>query len=64
LPLAEDMDGRPALDLFTEEFRRAHEPVSIGSYEPETETARREAPVASPVDGQILERLRALGYIQ
>jgi predicted AlkP superfamily phosphohydrolase/phosphomutase len=64
LPLAEDMDGRPALDLFAEGFREAHEPSWIGSYEPETATSRSEAPVTSPVDGQILERLRALGYIQ
>jgi arylsulfatase A-like enzyme len=64
LPAAEDMDGRPALELFTDEFRRAVPPASVASYEPETSRARWDAPVTSPVDDQILERLRALGYIQ
>jgi hypothetical protein len=64
LPVAEDMDGRPALDLFTKEFLGAHPEARVASYEPEAARARRNAPVASPVDGQILERLRALGYIQ
>jgi hypothetical protein len=63
LPVAEDMDGRPALDLFAEEFTDRHELGSIASYEPEVSRTREEAPITSPVDGEILARLRTLGYI-
>jgi predicted AlkP superfamily phosphohydrolase/phosphomutase len=63
LPVAEDMDGRPALDLFTAEFQRRHEVVEIPSYEPEVAPARATAPVQSPVDAEIIERLTTLGYL-
>jgi arylsulfatase A-like enzyme len=63
LPVADDFDGSPALDLFTEAFRRAHPVERIASWEPEASRARDDAPVASPVDGEILDRLRSLGYI-
>jgi hypothetical protein len=63
LPVAEDMDGQPALDLFTAEFQRRHEVVEIPSYEPEVAPARATAPVQSPVDAEIIERLTTLGYL-
>lgn len=64
LPVADDMDGRPSLDLFRPEFSVAHEVGRIASYEPEVARVRSESPVASPVDEEILTRLKALGYIQ
>ena len=64
LPIAEDFDGRPEMDLFTKEFRAAHASSSIPSWEPEVERTRVEAPVESPVDAQILERLKSLGYLK
>jgi hypothetical protein len=64
LPVAEDFDGRPALDLFTADYRAAHAVTSIASWEPEVARVREAAPVASPVDAQILERLKSLGYLQ
>ncbi len=64
LPVADDMDGRAALDLFDDEFRAAHRVATIPSYEPEVERTREDAPLVSPVDEEILMRLRALGYIQ
>ena len=62
LPVAEDMDGRVPLELFTKKHRKDHPLSTIPSYEgadtiaaPETDQAFRED----------LEReLRALGYIQ
>jgi predicted AlkP superfamily phosphohydrolase/phosphomutase len=63
LPVADDFDGSPELDLFTEAFRRAHPVESIASWEQEASRARDDAPVASPVDAEILERLRSLGYL-
>jgi predicted AlkP superfamily phosphohydrolase/phosphomutase len=64
LPVAEDFDGRPALDLFTEAYRSAHAVTSIASWEPEVARVREATPIASPVDGQIMERLKSLGYLQ
>lgn len=63
LPAAEDMDAGPDFDLFTDEFRAEHKPELIPSYESEVERRTPEGPVASPVDEEILARLRALGYI-
>ena len=63
LPVADDFDGSPEADLFTEGFRRAHPVERIASWEQETAGARDDAPVASPVDDEILERLRSLGYL-
>jgi predicted AlkP superfamily phosphohydrolase/phosphomutase len=63
LPVGEDFDGDPQMGLFTPEFQSAHEVKRIPSWENEVESVRRDAPVTSPVDGEILERLRALGYL-
>jgi arylsulfatase A-like enzyme len=63
LPVARDMDGRPALELFREEVVRNRPVETIPSWEPEVERSREEAPVTSPVDAEILERLDALGYL-
>ena len=62
--MAEDFDGTPAMELFTPEFRAAHALASIASWEPETRRQREEAPVASPVDEEILDRLKSLGYLK
>ncbi len=64
LPVADDMDGRPALELFDDDFRREMKLDRIPSYEPEVVRARVAAPVASPVDAEILARLRSLGYLE
>jgi hypothetical protein len=64
LPVAEDMDGQPALDLFTEEFRAAQAMQSVPSYEPEVSRLRAQATHVSAVDDEILDRLRALGYLE
>lgn len=63
LPVADDFDGSPALDLFTPAFKADHPVASIPSWEPETARQREDAPIASPVDEEILGRLRSLGYL-
>jgi hypothetical protein len=63
LPVATDMDGSPALDLFEEEHLFGHPVQEIPSWEPEVDRERGGAPVASPVDAEIVSRLRALGYL-
>jgi predicted AlkP superfamily phosphohydrolase/phosphomutase len=62
LPVAREMDGRPALELF-DEATASREPETIASWEPEVERFREATPVTSPVDDEILERLRTLGYL-
>ena len=61
-PVADDMPGKVLSEVFTEEFARANPVATIDSYG-RTERADT-APIESPVDDEVLERLRSLGYIQ
>lgn len=63
LPVADDFDGDAALELFTDDWVAMHDVDRIPSWEPEVERLRRDAPVASPVDAEILDRLESLGYL-
>jgi predicted AlkP superfamily phosphohydrolase/phosphomutase len=63
LPIAEDMEGRMMREAIDPAFLSAHPPRTIPTYEREASQVPR-APVASPEDEQIRERLRSLGYIQ
>ena len=60
LPVGEDMDGRVMEDVFTDEFLTAHPIEKIASYE--TDRRRASGSTASPVDEQIKDQLRSLGY--
>lgn len=62
LPVGADMDGRVLAEAFEPEFLANHPMRTVPTYE----TGRREAgtPVASPFDREMLERLRALGYLE
>ncbi|RMD84910.1 MAG: hypothetical protein D6815_03175 [Candidatus Dadabacteria bacterium] len=63
LPVAQDMDGRVLVDLFTGEL--ASRPVRrIATYEDARPPAHPQAPPQSADDQRILEHLRSLGYIQ
>ncbi len=64
LPVADDMDGEAALELFEADFRRERKLERIPSWEPEAGRVREEAPVVSPVDAEILSRLKSLGYLE
>ena len=63
MPLAHDMVGEPIWDMFTDEFRAAHPPRFIDTYETGDARAQPEPEGGSPVDEELIERLRSLGYI-
>ncbi len=58
LPVAEDMEGR----ALTQAFDPALSPGTVASYEPESGRPAGE-PVESALDGEILAKLTALGYV-
>ena len=62
LAVANDMDGTPAVECFTDAWLDAHPIVEIETYETE-EWVRGELPDAS-VARDLEERIRALGYIE
>ena len=59
--LADDMPGRVAEELFGDAFRENHPVTRVASYRQGSKTEG----VGAPADGdeQMLDRLRALGYI-
>jgi predicted AlkP superfamily phosphohydrolase/phosphomutase len=63
LPVARDMDGRPLTEALTGAFLDRHPVVYIDSYELAGEPDGDLTPVESPVDDEIKEMLRSLGYI-
>lgn len=63
LPIAKDMEGTLMRDAIAPNLLSTHPPRIIPTYEQE-KAAALAAPVASPMDKQIKERLRSLGYIQ
>jgi len=63
LPVPEDIDGAPALDCFEPEHLEAYPLAHVASYET-GESAGDEAPLESPIDEGIKEKLRSLGYIE
>jgi predicted AlkP superfamily phosphohydrolase/phosphomutase len=67
LPVAEDFDGNVLSDVFTEEFIGAHPLKKIASYEDQDQTAGKPGPGRADYkqeDDQVMDRLRALGYIK
>ncbi|MDX1388186.1 MAG: alkaline phosphatase family protein, partial [Acidobacteriota bacterium] len=61
MPLGEDMDGRVLEEALTPGFLAEHSPRTILTYEDDTVAAREVAP--SLQDADLMEKLRALGYI-
>lgn len=59
LPVAQDFSGRARQALFSEEFRRRHPLRTIPSWG----SRRTGTAAASPADEEILDELRALGYL-
>ena len=65
LPTARDMDGRPISGGVDPKLvRRMERETRLPTYETARATGTGEVPVRSPVDDELLERLRSLGYIQ
>jgi len=65
LPVARDMDGRPipgGLDPAL--VKRMERETRLQTYETARTAGEGEQPVSSPVDPELRERLRSLGYIQ
>ncbi len=63
LPVAEDMDGAAELAMFEASFLEANPVATISTYETGG-PGGDEAPMESPMDDGIKEKLRALGYIE
>ena len=62
LPVSEELPGTARVGLFAETFRAAHPPQRVSSYGRRVMTPR--PPAASPLDRDMLERLRSLGYVR
>ncbi len=62
IPLGEDMDGRLLSAAFEPRWLEEHPVSFIGTHETGERTDESE-PIESPVDEQVIERLKALGYI-
>jgi predicted AlkP superfamily phosphohydrolase/phosphomutase len=65
LPTARDMDGRPISGGVDPKLvQRMERETRLPTYETARAPGTGEEPVRSPVDDELLERLRSLGYIQ
>jgi predicted AlkP superfamily phosphohydrolase/phosphomutase len=65
LPTAMDMDGRPIEDALTPAvIKRVARETRLKTYETARAKAGSEEPLRSPIDDELRERLRSLGYIQ
>lgn len=63
LPTAEDLDGRPIEEIFEESYIEEHPVTYVETFE--TGAPRGDdAPIESPMDEGIKEKLRSLGYIE
>jgi hypothetical protein len=62
LPIGADMDGRVMRKAFRRGFLYEHPVRYVSSYDANVHAD--DVPIESPMDDQILERLRALGYIE
>ncbi len=60
LPVAQDFDGTPRLELFQKEFLHNHPPQSISTWG----TSKQGQPLASDEDEALIEELKALGYLE
>ena len=65
LPTARDMDGRPIEGGLTSSLvKRISRETRFETYESARSADQSEEPLRSPVDEEVRERLRSLGYIQ
>ena len=65
LPTARDMDGRPISGgVEPALLKRMERETRLQTYEPARTASEGEEPIQSPVDQELRERLKSLGYIQ
>lgn len=62
LPVGRDMDGKPLVAAIDQAFLARHPVAYVDTYETAGDTGDAE-PVASPIDEEVKEMLRSLGYI-
>ena len=63
-PVGADMDGRVLQEAFLEEYAQVHSIEQIDTYETGEATGIVEADLPSPIENELKEKLRTLGYIQ
>ncbi len=62
LPAAADMDGRALEEIFPKGWRSSYPKERVPTYD--TENWREQSPIPSDVDEELMNRLRALGYVE
>jgi predicted AlkP superfamily phosphohydrolase/phosphomutase len=64
LPVGRDMSGKVLTEALSPEFARSMPVRYVDTYETGVDAATGEEPIESPVDEEVREQLRALGYIE
>jgi predicted AlkP superfamily phosphohydrolase/phosphomutase len=67
MPVADDMDGRVLAEAIDPSFLRAHPVTTVDTYEDgdgDISGESDEEPIESPLDDEVREQLRSLGYIE
>lgn len=62
VPVATDLANAVPLELFTSQFRASHPVRSVATYGPRRTEPRRSA--GQPLDQEMIERMRSLGYVK
>jgi len=61
MPVAKDMDGKPLLEIFTDEFKTKNPLKTIATYETKK---RKTLSQSSPFDQEIIDIVKSMGYMQ
>lgn len=64
LPVGRDMEGETLVRAFTRDFARTHPVRFVETHETDLHKGVDEEPIESPVDEEVREQLRSLGYIE
>jgi len=62
LPMASDLPSAPVLDLFDDQFVASHQPRLVATYGTRHSPSRASA--GRPLDREMIERMRSLGYLR
>jgi len=62
VPVADDLAGRPALQLFAGQFGQTYPVRRVATYGSRQPAAR--SPSSRPLDREMVERMRSLGYVR
>ncbi len=64
LPVGRDMSGKVLTEALSADFARSTPVQYVDTHDTEANAAAGEEPIESPVDEEVREQLRALGYIE